>query len=243
MKRTCIPIILLLLGLTLYGQNETRRIGGFEIGFGVNALGPNAHMAGLMEEYNFNAGVANWVYLSDKEYPFYFPLGITVELAYFRILKERHSAGLMLDYSRFSKVHGYSDRSKELDLVFSSQSMLPFYRYRLSDYLQVQAGIPLMLNRGRKTSIYDENVEETRDHYLRFSTGVMAGLNLDLWDGTDTYGKLSLNYTLCLNNTMGPFSAVYGFGDLDTIPEDNFNFSHLSLVFTLGFHHWYFKSL
>ncbi len=244
MKYLSSIVLLLALSLSLTAQDETRRIGGFELGAGVNFFGPKAHMSELMTFHAFDAGIVNWIYLREQEYPFNRPSGLSFEMSYSRILKDQRSElGALFHFSRFSKVHGYSEISKELDVVFSSMSLTPFYRFGLNDFLELQGGPTLLLNQGKKTSIYDENVDETMDRYWRISAGLTAGLNIHLWDGMETYGKLGLHYTIAVPSSMGPFSAAYGFNELDTIPKDSYNFSHLNLMFILGFHHWHFKSL
>lgn len=239
-----IPVLILFLFfcLALSAQDgKSGKVGGIEIGAGVNFFGPPSQMSALMEEYGFNDDILDWVHETAEEYPKYFPMGLSFNVSYSRIVKPKTQLGVALHYSGFSKVQGFSDNYGDLDVRFSSIYVVPMYTRTLGDLFEMQAGIPLMLNIGRKTSLYDENVEESKDNYFKFSAGILAGLNFKLWDGMDTYGKIGVQALLAIPNKMGPYTAYYGFGDTQTIPESKIGFSHMNVLFTLGFHLWHLQ--
>lgn len=230
--------------LTLSAQaNQTQRIGGFEFGAGMNILGPIFKMSNLMVEYGFDEYELNWVHLDEKNYPRTIPAGVSLQASYFRQIKTNTKFGLKVDFTRFSKVYGLSTVSGHLDVLFSSIYLTPVYGWETDGNLEIYGGPSLMINRGRKTSIYDEIEEETEERYTKLSPGLLAGVCLKLWDGTDTYGKVGLHGVLALPAKMGPFSAKYGFNSYDTIPENKVGFSHIQLVFIFGIHHWRFQGM
>lgn len=243
MKRTAFILLSLLVLLPTIGliaqEGKSGKVGGIEIGAGVNFFGPPSQMGKLMETYGFNDDILDWVHESNEEYPQYFPMGLSIDFSYISKLKSAGSKlGVSLHYAGFSKVKGYSDTYGDLDVRFSSLSVSPMYIKELWSFMELQLGIPLMLNTGRKTSLYDENVEESKDSYVKISAGLLAGVNFILWDGLDTYGKIGVNYLLAIPNNMGPFTAYYGFEESRSIPESQIGFSHMNLMFTLGFHLW-----
>lgn len=242
MKRTRQILLFSLLVLFTFNthaqQGQFGKVGGIEIGAGMNFFGPQSQMSKLLDEYGFNDDILDWVHKTAEEFPSYFPMGISFSLAYLHNIKPESQIGLDLQYSGFSKVKGYSDLYGDLDIRFSSIYVAPTYTRKVLPYLEIQAGIPLMVNIGRKTSLYDENVDESADSYIKFSAGLLAGINFILWDGMDTYGKIGANYILSIPVNMGPYSAYYGFDRNRTIPESKINFNHMNVMFTLGFHLW-----
>lgn len=242
-KRLYFQLILLLFGLSLSAQEAAQeaaqgKVGGIEIGAGVNFFGPPSRMSALMEQYGFDDDILDWVYETAEEYPAYFPMGLSFRFSYARKLKEQNQVGVALQYSGFSKVQGYSEIYGDLDVRFSSIYVAPMYTRILTDFFEIQAGIPILVNIGRKTSLYDENVDESMDSYVKLSAGILAGFNFKLWDGMNTYGKIGAQYILAIPNKMGPYTAYYGFGETQSIPESKIGFSHMNVLFTMGFHLW-----
>ena len=236
-----LSVLLLLSSLSLSAQErQSGKVGGIEIGAGVNLFGPGSQMSKLMETYGFNDDILDWVHETNEEYPSYFPLGLSFNVSYLHYLKPQTKLGVTLHYSGFSKVKGYSDNYGDLDVRFSSIYVAPMYFREVLSFMEIQVGIPIMVNVGRKTSLYDENVEESKDSYVKLSAGILAGVNFKIWDGMDTYGKFGVNYLLALPNKMGPYSAYYGFDETQSIPESKIGFSHMNVMFTLGFHLWQF---
>ncbi len=234
-----LSVLMLLPGLSLSAQEgQNRRVGGIEIGAGVNFFGPSSQMSALMETYGINDNILDWVHETSEQYPRYFPMGLAFNLSYIKYVKAQTKLGVTFHYSGFGKVQGYSDTYGDLDVRFSSVYVAPMYFREVLPSLEIQAGIPLMVNIGRKTSLYDENVEESNDSYVKLSAGLLVGINFKLWDGMDTYGKIGASYLLAMPNKMGPYTISYGFDETRSIPESKIGFSHMNVMFTLGFHLW-----
>jgi len=98
-----------------------------------------------------------------------------------------------------------------------------------------------MINSGKTTNLYDENVDVGVEKHRKLSPGLLAGMDFRIWDGTNTYGKIATHYVLTTRNNMGPFSAIYGFGNKHTIPESKIGFGHLNIGFILGIQIWEFS--
>lgn len=237
------PIALVLL-LTVFAtslsaqQSQTRRVGSLEFGVGLNFFGPSSQMVDLMEAHGFDDNIVDWVLFEEEEFPHYFPMGFSLQFAYSRIVDPKSKWGVLLHYAWFNKVYGHSDVSGHLDVRFTTVDLIPVYMRELIPSLEMQVGPSLMVNSGRKTSLYNENENESRDWTVGLSPALYAGLTYSIWDGTDTYGKIGASYLLSFPVQMGPFSADYGFGSTQEIPESKIGFSHLNVVFTLGFHLW-----
>jgi hypothetical protein len=213
-------------------------VGGIEIGTGANFFGPSSGMADLMREHGFDDNIVDWVHFEEEEFPHFFPVGFSLQFAYSRILNPQSRWGVLLHYAWFNKVQGYSEISGHLDVRLTSIDLIPVYSREVLPALELHVGPGLMVNSGRKTSLYNENEDETRDWSIGLSPALYAGLTYFLWDGTDIYGKIGTSYLLTLPSNMGPYSADFGFGSSHEIPESKIGFSHLNLVFTLGFHLW-----
>lgn len=210
--------------------------GNLEFGVGINLLGPASQMADLMIEYGFDETTFDWVHMEQTEYPVYASLGLSFQAAYSKYIAPRSQLGAQLNYAWLRKVQGLSATAGDLDIFFSSIYLTPYFTYEPWSILELQVGPSLMFNTGRKTSLYDENVEETKASYTRLSGGLLAGLNVVLWNGLDYYGKIGVQYILAIPNSMGPYSATYGFDQTETIPESKIGFGHLNLTFIFGFH-------
>ncbi len=209
--------------------------GNLEFGAGINLFGPASQMADLMREYGFHESTFDWVHMEQTQYPVYAPLGLSFQVAYSKYISPRSQLGAQLNYSWLRKVQGLSATAGDLDIFFSSIYLTPYFTYEPWRVLELQVGPSLMVNTGRKTSLYDENVEETKASYTKLSGGLFAGLNVILWDDLDYYGKIGIQYILAIPNNMGPYSSTYGFDQTETIPESKIGFSHLNLVFIFGF--------
>lgn len=209
--------------------------GNLEFGVGVNLLGPTSQMADLMREYGFDETTFDWVQMEQTEYPVYAPMGFSFEAAYSKFVAPLSQLGGRINYSWLGKVKGLSATAGDLDISFSSIYLTPYITYEPGHIFDLQVGPSLMLNTARKTSLYDENVEENKASYTKLSAGLFAALNINLWDGLDSYGKIGIQYILASPNNMGPFDATGGFDQTETIPESQIGFSHLNLLFIFGF--------
>lgn len=233
-----IPILFVVASLSLSSSAQEvsfSKRGNLEFGVGVNLLGPTSQMADLMREYGFDATTFDYVHMEQTDYPVYAPMGFSFEAAYSKFVAPLSQLGGRLNYSWLGKVQGLSETAGDLDIAFSSIYLTPYITYEPGHIFDLQAGPSLMINTGRKTSLYDENIEESKASYTKLSGGLFAALNINLWDGLDYYGKIGIQYILAFPNNMGPYDATGGFDYTETIPESKIGFSHLNLLFIFGF--------
>lgn len=209
--------------------------GNLEFGAGINFFGPASQMADLMREYGFDETTFDWVHMEQTNYPIYASVGYSFQAAFSKYVGPRSQLGGRLNYSWLKKVQGLSATAGDLDILFSSIYLTPYITYEPWQILELQAGPSLMVNTGRKTSLYDENVQESKDSSTKLSGGLFTALHFNLWDGFTSYGKIGIQYILAIPSMMGPYSATYGFDQTETIPESKLGFSHLNLVFIFGF--------
>ena len=214
------------------------RVGGLELGAGINVFGPAGQMGDLMVEYGFDQQVMDWVAFEQIQYPDYAPLGIGIQASYMRNLNYGKSVGVTAHYSRLRVVSGYSAISGRLDILLSSIYLAPTFSLALGQYIEIKAGPSLMINSGRTTNLYEENVTVEPEKRTRLAPGLLTGVNFWLWYGTNTYGKIGAQSILTIPHEMGPFSGIYGFGERETLPESKMGYSHLNMVFIFGVHLW-----
>ena len=224
--------ILMVISMTLSTvaqEGPSRKKGKFEMGFGINVLGPAPQMAKLMEVYGFDRMSHNWHFGGNTDHPHYSAFGQSFQISYFRNLGPRSHLGILLHYSGLRQVDGYTYTDKFLKVLFSSFYVVPLYTFDLGQSWEIQAGPALMINSTK--SIYaGESKRDTK-------VGLLAGLNLKIWDNIRTYGKISTQYLLTTSNEAGPYTVeAWRGGDTHTIPESKIGFSHLNILFVIGIH-------
>jgi len=230
-------IISILWGITLfssvYGQEEIP--GGkstFEFSIGINAFGPSRKMGKLMTENNFDAPTPNFLYGGTNEHPDYASFGFTARLSYSSCIRTGRKIGFLLNYSNLREVLGYSLIAEHLFVRFSTFSaVIPLFKFELDQNIEFQTGPAIMINRGKETT-----AGGFKEKYTGPGIGVLSGFALTLWDKRVTYAKLDLQYLLATPNKMGPFIAENWAGMQAAIPENRYNFGHISIGFILGFH-------
>ena len=168
---------------SLMAQNSSSgRVGGLEIGAGINTFGPAAKMGELMSEYGFNQLVMDWVAFDQIQYPVFAPTGIGFQASYIKNLSYGKSIGLTMQYSRLRKVSGYSSVSGPLHILFSSFILTPTYTQALGQYIELRGGPALMVNGGQTTDLYEENVSPETERRLKVAPGLFAGINFWVWN-------------------------------------------------------------
>ena len=235
MKTTLLKYLMMMCALLIVSwlpaQETSIKKGTLELAFGFNTFGPAPQMGKLMKTYHFDQTTDNWLFGGVTEHPHYDPVGFTGALSYSYSTSEKNQIGLRASYATLREVSGSSEVGGLMFVRFSNFSLIPFYTRHLNKSLDLLAGPALMVNTGDKTSDYGESP----DSYTKFSPGVLAGLNLNIWNQRVTSGKLGVNYLLTLPNKMGPFSAQT-YTSVASIPESKIGFSHLSICFIIGVH-------
>lgn len=206
-------------------EDQRKRMRELEIGTGFNFLGPGRQMADLMVEYGFDETAQSWFTGSDIKHPHYRKVGITGYLSCDQNIGQRSQLGIIFNYSFLNEVYGYSFVGGYLFVRFSNISLVALYSYGLNKHLEVNAGPVLMINSGNETSEDGQG----KDKYTRLSPGLLTGLNLKIWNGRVTFGKIGTYYLLTTKNKMGPYST-----DFSAIPESKINFSYLTVLFAFG---------
>jgi len=206
--------------------------GNLEFGLGFNIFGPAQQMAKLMVEHNFDMPFENWFGGAPFENPSYDRVGLSFHISYSRYLSLKSQFGIQVHYSSFGQIRGYSTIAWHLSIRFSSIYVNPIYKYDLGDYWELQIGPAIMINRGREVNPYDKQSQI----YSKPSLGMLTGLNLKMWGGPRSNGKISAHYLVTIRNNMGPYVSEGWPGNISTIPESKIGFGHLNIVFALGFH-------
>jgi hypothetical protein len=226
---SAILLISLLSDYASAQQDTIQKKGNLEIGLGITCFGPGRQMADLMSKYGFDAtSPADW-FGDAQAHPHYNRVGFSSQLSYSRYISHLYQLGLMLNYSRLSEVMGYSNGGWYLFVRLSSISLVPYITIPLNKYLEGQAGVALMINEGKKTSSGGPIAEK----YNRISPGLLAGLNLKIWNARTTYGKIGTSYLLAPGNKMGPYTDYDPVNDV-RIPESGIRFSQMHVNFIFG---------
>lgn len=208
---------------------QSNNKGNLEIGIGCNFLGPVNKMEELMIKYQFDATTVNWLFGGTTEHPHYSALGFSAHIAYSRNINTQSSTGIRISYSGLREIYGATENQEYLFIRFSNISIVPFFAYELSKSFELQSGPALMINAGNRTSMSAVNAE----NYTKISPGLLAGINLKIWNRRISYGKLGAIYLLTFPNKMGPYSTN-SLNTIKTIPENKIGFSHLNLIFSCG---------
>ncbi len=207
-----------------------------EFGIGINCSGPQMQMGDLMRKYGYSYTEKVWIkiFKNSKDYityPIYSSAGFTTQIDFSYPIAKRSQLGIMVNYSGFGEVKGYSSVNGYLDVHLSNISIIPFYTYEVKDYLEIQAGPAVMVNSCDK---YELGSPVSEEQYTIYSLGLFTGLNLKLWDRTGTFGKIGANYLLTTDCKMGPYTSENFGGNSQIFPESKINFSHLNLFFAFG---------
>ena len=206
-----------------FNEPDPNKKGELEIGFGINLLGPVHQMANLMEEYGFNESYTSMGFL--LEFPNYNEEGFTMHFSYNKYIGFRSQVGIILYYSILNKVRGHSGGAysprEDLDIEFKNFSIIPLYSFELKPYCEFDVGPALMINSGNDVYYSSEG-----SNYTKASIGLLTGLNIKIWNGKTTFGKIGTYYLLTTSSKMGPYS---------TIPESKINFSYLNIFLAFGF--------
>ncbi len=188
-----------------------------------------------MKDYHFDATTSdNFLGGGSITHPFYGSQApFTFQISYSYKMGERSKLGLLLSHSDLREVLGVSTETGYEDFLFvsfSNFSIIPIYTYQVFKVLDVQAGPALMFNSAKETSL------PSNDNYNKISAGLLAGLNLRIWNTRVTYGKLSASYLFATYNRMGPFTADSFSPTKPYIPETSIGFGHFIFGFVMGFH-------
>ncbi len=210
---------------------QSNKKGNLEFGIGCNLLGPVHKMEELMIKYQFDATTVNWLFGGTTEHPHYSELGFSGHIAYSRYINIQSSIGIRISYSGLREIYGATENQEYLFIRFSNISIVPFFAYELSKSFELKSGPALMINTGNRTSMSTVNAE----NYTKISPGLLAGINLKIWNRRISYGKLGATYFLTFPNKMGPYSTN-SLNIIKSIPESQINFSHLNLIFSIGIH-------
>jgi hypothetical protein len=212
-------------------KKDAEKKGSLEILFGFNAIGPASQMSGLMKDYHFDATTNNFFFGGTTSHPHYSGVPLTGQVSYSYKIGAKSKAGLLLSYSSLNEVLGATSGYDYLFARFSNVSIIPVYSYQISKDFEVQTGPALMFNKTEDTGSPSIN------NYNNISAGLLAGLNIKIWDKKVTYGKISASYLFATTQKMGPFYTDY---PMDTnspsIPESNIGFGHLIVGFVFGLH-------
>jgi len=192
-------------------QIETEKKGYLEFLTGFNAVGPAKQMFQLMIDNNFDERVSG--FFGTTTNPNYSGIPITFQVGYHYQYATKSKIGLLIRYSSLNEVQGASASGSRVYLFekFSNLSIIPVYSYKIFNDVEVQAGPALMFNKAEETSLPSIN------NFNSVSAGLLAGLNIKLWDKKVSYGRLSTNYLFAIPTKMGPFVPDYNQGS--SIPE------------------------
>jgi len=207
-----------------------------EFGIGLNFSGPQQQMGDLMKNYGYDDTQKNWFKIFNSKdyitYPIYSDAGFNTHISCSYRLAQRSQLGIIVNYSFFGEVDGYSYEYGYLDIRLSNLSLIPLYTYDLKDYLELQVGPGLMINSGNKYTI---GLPATNEQYTSYTLGLFTGLNIKIWDHSLTFGKIGANYLLTTDSKMGPYSSQKIMGGSQMLPESKINFSRLNFFFAFGF--------
>jgi hypothetical protein len=201
-----------------------------ELGCGLNVLGPGRQMADLMVEYEYDFTTTGWLSGEPIEHPHFNAAGFSAHMSFLHYIGERSQLGILVNYSDFDEVFGYSDRGGYLFVKFSSLAIIPIYSWDLNENIELAFGPAIMINSGRKTSMTGPDQEE----YCRTAAALLTGLSWKVWQGRMTYGKIGTRSQLSYGNKMGPFSSENPLHDNASIAESRINYSNLQFFFAVG---------
>jgi len=239
MKTHC--LLLLAIGAINFmvfaaSAQETNSDNKLKIGFGIglNFSGPQQQMGELMKKYDYDDTQKNWFKIFNNKdyitYPIYSDAGFTAHISGLYPIAPKSQVGIMLNYSAFGEVIGYSNTYGRLDIWLSNLSVIPLYTYELKDCIEIQAGPALMINSGNNVSTGEHTANEK---YTRYSLGLFTGLNLKIWNRKVTFGKIGADYLLTTESEMGPYTSET-FNSSNMVPESKLNFSHGNFTFVFG---------
>jgi hypothetical protein len=204
-----------------------------EFGIGMNFSGPQKHMADLMKKYGYDDTPQIWLY-GNGSHPHYSNAGATTYISFRYRIAPRSNLGIMLNYSAFGEVNGYSSNYGRLNVRLSNLAVIPLYTYECEKILELQVGPGLMINSGDKTCLGIP----TNEKYTKYSLGLLTGLNFKIWDRSVTFGKIGTSYLFTAGSNLGPYttSTLYQtFIRTFIVPESKINFGHLNIIFVFGF--------
>ena len=210
-------LIVTSMMLSMSAQEEpSKKKGKFDFGLGLNFFGPASQMAECMNKYGYN-----YTLWPDEEHPYYFGLGFTFQTSYSHYLGSRSQLGILFHFASLGQANGFSGISGELNVKFTNISVVPLYRIDATESVEIQVGPALMINFANVVF---------GDNYTKMSLGLLSGLRIKIWSNRTSYGKISTQYLFTIRNKIGPFT------DTVTFPECKIGFSHLTLLFVLGWH-------
>lgn len=204
-----------------------------ETNLGINMFGPAPSMAGIMEEEGFDDESSSFFSDGPIDHPAYPPVGATFQLSLSYRLGLQSRLGLMTQYALLREVRGHDVNAGHLFVRFTNLTFAPVYIYAPGKSWEAKAGPALMINRGNRSDAYsDEPVSDFR----KISPGLHLGISVFIWNSTFVYGKLNGDCLLTYRNTMGPYT-MEGWDNRDySLPENDFGFSHVNILFAIGVH-------
>ncbi len=194
---------------------------GLEISIGLALGGPNRRFAEILEDVGFNERI-NGLFG-----PIYYPVtrgkGGAFTLGYNRRLGKGPRLGVELSFADLGETAG--SRNGYVEAAFRSYG-IGAYCDILSSVWILRAGPQLMFNTVFRS--------ESSGDVLSTSTtaGLKVNLEVRLWNGKSTYGKLGGFYILTYATEHGPFPITSG--NSEELEARNLNFGYGALQLTMG---------
>lgn len=216
--------------LQLSAQYDVQKEGGkLEITGGLVFYGPANRMKTQLMDQGFDERVQGFIF-GPIQYPVIVSeAGTHLALSYSWSFKPKQRLGIEFNHAYLREIAGLNGAGNSLELGFNTYGLGVFYSYSSRPWT-FKVGPQLNLNRVYGIDIRDFNeVKET------VSTTLSAGLNLAieiyLWNGKRTYGKLGTMYLVSYATEHGPYPFDNGPGSLES---SNLNFGYGSVYLSLG---------